>query len=160
MNAIVCFTRCYACQFDYHFDPPQAHTWMDKEDAEHAGHPWPLPAEIAATNLCACPCAKETPVRRPRITRLPLWVWAAWLALTLGSFAVLETIGLVTNAEGDTLSEATRRWLGIEPVAPWRIAGMVTFSVALLGFVAWFLPHVLFKFGWWTRRPNTDKETK
>lgn len=57
-SAVVCFTRCYACQFGYCFDPPEAHTWMAKEDAEHAGHPWPLPPEVAATNQCACPCAK------------------------------------------------------------------------------------------------------
>lgn len=57
--AIICFAQCYACICDCHYDPPQAHTWMDKEDAEHAGHPWPLPPEIAAAKPCACPCARE-----------------------------------------------------------------------------------------------------
>jgi hypothetical protein len=94
-------------------------------------------------------------VNRPRITRLPLWVWAAWLTFMAASFALLETIGLLTAADGDTLSEATRRWLGIEPAQPWRIAGMVAFAAALLGFTSWFLPHILFRFGWWTRKPDT-----
>lgn len=57
---IVCYTRCWPCQFGEHHDPPKAHTWMDQEDAEHAGHPWPLPDEIAAKNVCACPCASTT----------------------------------------------------------------------------------------------------
>ncbi len=56
---IVCYTRCWPCNFAEHQDPPKAHTWMDQDDAEHAGHPWPLPDEIAANNVCACPCAKE-----------------------------------------------------------------------------------------------------
>ena len=58
-QAVVCYARCWSCQFDCCFDPPQMHTWMDKEDAIHAGHPWPLPPEIAAQEPCACPCAKE-----------------------------------------------------------------------------------------------------
>jgi hypothetical protein len=56
----VCYARCCACQFGECPDPPTAHTWMDQDDAEHAGHPWPLPPEIAAKHPCACPCAKET----------------------------------------------------------------------------------------------------
>ncbi|MFI7448146.1 hypothetical protein ACIBQX_11665 [Nonomuraea sp. NPDC049714] len=68
--AIVCLTRCWACQFGQHFDPPQAHTWMDPEDAEHAGHPWPLPADVADANRCACRCAEgpggcHVTVRKP-----------------------------------------------------------------------------------------------
>lgn len=57
-DAVVCFTRCWSCQFGECFEPPKAHTWMDKEDADHAGHPWPLPEDIAAKNVCACSCAR------------------------------------------------------------------------------------------------------
>lgn len=57
-QAVVCYTRCYPCMFDDHYRPPEAHSWMDEQDAEHAGHPWPLPPEIAAAKPCACPCAK------------------------------------------------------------------------------------------------------
>lgn len=94
--------------------------------------------------------------------RLPLWVWAAWLALTAASFAVLETIGLWTTADGDTLSEATRYWLGIDPVAPWRPLGIAGFSLLLLGFTAWFYPHIVARWGWWTpfkRNHDDDQET-
>lgn len=57
-QAIVCYSRCWSCQFDHHQKPPKPHTWMDEDDAQHYGHPWPLPPEVAATNQCACPCAK------------------------------------------------------------------------------------------------------
>ncbi|HEY9367549.1 hypothetical protein [Streptomyces sp.] len=90
--------------------------------------------------------------------RLPKWTWATWLAGVAVSFAVLETIGLLTTADGDTLSEATRRWLGIDPVRPWRIAGSVGFATVLLGFTAWFLPHIVFRWGWWQPfKRNDDK---
>ena len=54
---MVCLTRCYPCQFDEH--PGRPHTWMAQDDAEHAGHPWPLPDETAAENPCGCRCAEE-----------------------------------------------------------------------------------------------------
>ena len=60
-SVVVCLTRCWPCQFAEHHTPPKPHTWMDHEDAEHAGHRWPLSAEVAAKNVCACPCAKENP---------------------------------------------------------------------------------------------------
>jgi hypothetical protein len=60
-SVVVCLTRCWPCQFSEHHTPPKPHTWMDPDDAEHAGHSWPLPAEVAAKNVCACPCAKENP---------------------------------------------------------------------------------------------------
>jgi hypothetical protein len=56
---MVCLTQCYPCQFNEH--PRGPHTWMAEDDAEHAGHPWPLPPEIAAAHPCGCRCAKETP---------------------------------------------------------------------------------------------------
>jgi hypothetical protein len=98
-------------------------------------------------------------VRRPHLSRLPLWVWAAWVAAVLASFGVLEGIGLATREEGDTLSEVFRMVLGIDPVQPWRIAGMVLFSAALLGFTGWFLPHIVLRWGW--RNPfkrSNDKD--
>ncbi|MGH9275635.1 MAG: hypothetical protein ACRDZU_13390 [Acidimicrobiales bacterium] len=55
--ALVMFTRCWTCQFGQCFDSPKPHSWMDKEDAEHAGHPWPLSTGVADANLCACECA-------------------------------------------------------------------------------------------------------
>lgn len=58
-QAIVCYTQCWPCNFSEHRNPPKAHTWMGQDDAEYAGHPWPLPDEIAAKHVCACPCAKE-----------------------------------------------------------------------------------------------------
>lgn len=51
------YERCFPCQTDGHFDPPQAHRWADEEDIEHArktGQPEP-------TGRCGCWCAEEMP---------------------------------------------------------------------------------------------------
>jgi hypothetical protein len=53
--AIVCYSRCWSCQFDQHYDPPKPHPWADDEDREHAaatGQPEP-------TGNCACTCARS-----------------------------------------------------------------------------------------------------
>jgi hypothetical protein len=57
-HIIVCYTRCYSCMFGSHFEPKQAHSWMEQEDAEHAGHAWPLTPEVEAANLCPCSCGE------------------------------------------------------------------------------------------------------
>jgi hypothetical protein len=59
---IVCFSKCWPCNFAEHRDPPEPHTWMDEEDAEFHGHPWPLPPEVEAKNQCGCWCV--TPPER------------------------------------------------------------------------------------------------
>ena len=59
--AIVCYTRCWPCQFDQHYDPPQPHPWADDEDREHAkatGRPEP-------TGNCACSCARQPEENQP-----------------------------------------------------------------------------------------------
>ena len=61
-DVIVCLSRCESCQFAYHFDPPEPHSWMSPEDAEFHGHPWPLPPEVEAKHQCGCHCA--TPPER------------------------------------------------------------------------------------------------
>lgn len=53
-NAIVCYTKCWPCMADSHFDPPEPHTWGDLDDFEHAkatGQPEP--------GNCGCWCAKD-----------------------------------------------------------------------------------------------------
>ena len=54
-SAVVCYARCWECQFGQHYEPPEWHTWADIEDVEHAsatGQPDP------STFRCGCPCAK------------------------------------------------------------------------------------------------------
>lgn len=70
--------------------------------------------------------------------------WAVWLVLVAVSFAILEGAGLVNRKTGDTLSENTRIWLGIRK-GQWRTKGALAFIVALLGFVAWFIPHIVWQ---------------
>lgn len=57
-NAIVCYAKCWPCQFGSHDTSP--HTWMDDEDREHAGHPAPTTDEergaFAANHPCGCHC--------------------------------------------------------------------------------------------------------
>lgn len=57
-NAIVCYAKCWPCQFGQCTDEP--HTWMDDEDREHAGIPTPTTPEaraaLAADKPCGCRC--------------------------------------------------------------------------------------------------------
>lgn len=75
-------------------------------------------------------------------------VWLAWMTLVAVSFAILEGAAIMSRRTGDTLSETIRRWLGIEPGRPVRRIAVPAFVVVLIGFVAWFLPHILFRWGW------------
>lgn len=72
-------------------------------------------------------------------------IWAWWLAFFALSFAILETIALIDRSTEDTLSENTRRWLGTNK-SP-KTWGAVGFIVALVGFVVWFIPHIVFNWG-------------
>ncbi|MCW2881920.1 MAG: hypothetical protein JWQ95_6020 [Sphaerisporangium sp.] len=74
---------------------------------------------------------------------VPAWAWIAWAVASLGVFAALETVALANRRTGDTLSENIRRWLGIHPYRPVRRYAVPAFAVVLLGFVAWFVPHIL-----------------
>lgn len=54
-DAIVCYAKCWPCQFGQHFDPTMWHTWADGEDVQHArntGQPDP------SKSRCGCWCAE------------------------------------------------------------------------------------------------------
>lgn len=53
-NAIVCYVKCWPCQSGQCANWP--HTWMDDEDAEHAGVGHVSPAELAVSHPCGCHC--------------------------------------------------------------------------------------------------------
>ncbi|MCW2901022.1 MAG: hypothetical protein JWO67_3287 [Streptosporangiaceae bacterium] len=74
---------------------------------------------------------------------IPSWAWITWAVVAIGSFAVLETIAIVNGRSPDTLSENIRRWIGIEPPSKARLIGIPAFLAVLLGFTAWFVPHIL-----------------
>ena len=74
--------------------------------------------------------------------------WAIWLVVVAGSFAVLEGLALRDSRTGDTLSENTRRWLGIEPAHRIRRVAVPAFVAVLVGFVVWFIPHIVVRWGW------------
>lgn len=48
----VCFTQCWACMLDHHYDPPRPHPWAD--DADLAIAPDPVGT---SKQVCGCYCA-------------------------------------------------------------------------------------------------------
>lgn len=57
-NAIVCYSKCWPCQFGQCSDEP--HTWMDDDDREHAGIPaGTTAAQLAAQKPCGCHCMAD-----------------------------------------------------------------------------------------------------
>lgn len=70
------------------------------------------------------------------------WFWPAWLIVLAGGFVFAETWALISRGRGGTLSEKTRRWLGVEPRRPWRRWTLLGLTVVLLGFAAWFPLHI------------------
>lgn len=71
------------------------------------------------------------------------WLWLLWIGGVIVTFAVLEGIAIRNKPHGDTLSEYTRRWLGISPRRWHRLLGIPVFTVTAVGFVVWFVPHIL-----------------
>lgn len=66
MTVLICYSRCWSCQFGQHEGGP--HTWMDEEDAECSktvtvprnAHEWKV---LAETHPCACWCLTTAPCR-------------------------------------------------------------------------------------------------
>lgn len=77
------------------------------------------------------------------------WFWVGWLVLLAGGFAFAETWAIVSRGRGGTLSEKTRKWLGVDPPRPRRRAALLTFSAALVLFTVWFVPHIVAR-GFWS----------
>lgn len=68
---IVCWTRCYACQFDQCPVPHGPHTWGAQDDFDHAAATGQTPPGI-----CACSCARAvTPEQEAALA-----AWAAAVA--------------------------------------------------------------------------------
>jgi hypothetical protein len=76
--------------------------------------------------------------------QIPPWAWITWAVVSLASFTVLEAIALLNGRSPDTLSEYLRRWLGVDPPSRARRIGVPLFLAVVLGFVAWFVPHIAF----------------
>lgn len=74
---------------------------------------------------------------------IPSWAWVTWAAASLVTFFILELVALMNNRDHDTLSENLRRWLGINPPRPVRRWTVPLFIVVLVGFVVWFVPHIV-----------------
>lgn len=54
---IVCYSRCWACQFGDHYDPPTPHPWWDEDDVAHAAETGQEPP----TGNCGCSCGRQQP---------------------------------------------------------------------------------------------------
>lgn len=67
--------------------------------------------------------------------------WLIWLGGTVVSFAALEIAAVRSGGwRTSTLTATLRRWLGIQPERPWRLAGIAV----ILGFCAWLGSHLTF----------------
>lgn len=68
MTIIVCYAKCWPCQFGDHDETP--HTWMDDDDRDHAqktaqfveryGSVMPTWEQLAESHRCGCRCQKRT----------------------------------------------------------------------------------------------------
>lgn len=57
-DAIVCYAKCWPCQFGDHFDTQTWHTWADEDDVQHARDTGQTdPSE----SRCGCHCADAPP---------------------------------------------------------------------------------------------------
>lgn len=72
----------------------------------------------------------------------PNVTWGWWVL----AFIALETLGLISRTNGDTLSERTRVWFRTDT----RL-GRSVFGISWAVFAIWFLVHILWG---WTRRVN------
>jgi hypothetical protein len=70
------------------------------------------------------------------------WYTFAWIGWIL-AFVVIEAASLLDRRSGDTFSEHVRKWFNIEENGPKRVVGISAFIVIVVGFVAWFIPHIV-----------------
>lgn len=66
---------------------------------------------------------------------MSLWsaLWIAWIAL----FAIIETVAIVNDKDGDTLSEHFRRWFRVD-----THLGRTVWLIVSGVFFAWFTIHI------------------
>lgn len=70
-------------------------------------------------------------------------IWIVWLITVLASFGIIEGATLVNKQKGDTLSENTRKWIGLlSQDTKKRAAGAAVFAGTALGLVVWFVLHI------------------
>jgi hypothetical protein len=70
------------------------------------------------------------------------WVWTAWLILLAGGFVAAETVALLHRGRGGTLTEWTKRHLGVYPLRPRRKWTVATFTTALVVLTVFLVPHM------------------
>ena len=68
----------------------------------------------------------------------PDWVWGAFLAVVAVLFGILEGHALAAKVPGGTLSSRIQAWFHVGTVA-----GKFAFTTMILGFAAWFIPHII-----------------
>lgn len=66
-------------------------------------------------------------------------LWLVWFLTTIGGFTILEARAIVRKHKEGTLTYATRKVLGIDPVKPWRLMGIA----AICSASGWFAAHMV-----------------
>jgi hypothetical protein len=77
----------------------------------------------------------------------PGWLtlfWTIWLILLAGGFVAAETVALVSRGRGGTLTEFTKRQLGVSPPRPRRKWTVATFTAALVVLTVFLVPHMTY----------------
>lgn len=69
-------------------------------------------------------------------------LWSVWAMAGFGGFFVLESYALHKKLADDTLSAVTRDVLGLYPHRGYARLSQPVFALALVGWVAWFVPHI------------------
>jgi hypothetical protein len=72
------------------------------------------------------------------------WFWAIWLALLAGGFVAAQTVALLNPGRGGTLSEWTRRQLGVYPPRSRRRWTVAAFTATLVALTVWLVPHMTY----------------
>jgi hypothetical protein len=66
-------------------------------------------------------------------------LWMFWFLTTIAGFTVLEARAIMRKDTKGTLTYATRKALGIDPVKPWRLLSVA----AICSISGWFAAHMV-----------------
>ncbi len=72
------------------------------------------------------------------LRRIPGWAWLTWLGLIIGGFITLETVALLNEIPGDTLSENV--WV-LLAAGGWPRVVITTGFFGFTGVIVWLGHH-------------------
>jgi len=73
--------------------------------------------------------------------------WTIWIQLVILSFAIYEAVQIMSGQRKRTLTAWIRTFLGIEQKRSTAVFAGIMFTLGMLAFTIWFIPHIVW--GWW-----------